>query len=110
MLVLLTSWLSIAELDETPYDILETFAGVAQIARAGRLCNMKAAATDLAYEAFASRKGGMDLTTPAGFVFFRSNYEACRCLSLLRAFHTGSTLRKLSQMFTLTLSMMKNPF
>ena len=58
MLVLLTSWLSIASLDEKPYDILETFAGVAQIARAGRLCNMKTAATDIAYESSALRKGG----------------------------------------------------
>ena len=66
-LVLLVSWLSYANLDCESYDVVEMFAGAAQIARASRVCGNRAVAVDLSYENNISRKGGMDLTTPAGF-------------------------------------------
>ena len=70
MLVLLSSWLSIANLDSKTYEMVEGFAGIAQVARAFRMCNMRAAATDIEYDEPASRKGAMDLTTPSGFVLY----------------------------------------
>lgn len=71
MLVLLCSWLSFAELDSKSYHLVEAFAGEAQVSRAFRTCNIHAAAADLSYDAYAIRKGGMDLTTPSGLVSLR---------------------------------------
>lgn len=72
MLVLLCSWLTVAELDRKSYDVVEAFAGHAEFSRACRVCNIHAAAADLSYDAHAFRKGGMDLTTPSGFVSLAS--------------------------------------
>ena len=61
------SWLSYADLDKESYDVVELFAGAAQIARASRICGSRAVAVDLDYGEGLSRKGGMDLASPAGF-------------------------------------------
>ena len=66
--MLLTSWLSCAELETKSYEVLEIFAGVAEIARTARRCDKKAAAVDLTYGTGLFRRGSMDLTTGAGFV------------------------------------------
>ena len=73
MLVLLCSWLTSAQLDRKSYDVVEAFAGKAELSRACRMCKFHAAAADLSYDAHAFRKGGMDLTTPSGFVSLASN-------------------------------------
>ena len=72
MLVLLCSWLTVAQLDRKSYDVVEAFAGHAEFSRACRVCNIRAAAADLSYDVHAFRKGGMDLTTPSGFVSLAS--------------------------------------
>ena len=62
MLVLLCSWLNFAQLGRKSYDLVEAFAGRAELSRSCRKCNMYAAAADLSYDNHAFRKGGMDLT------------------------------------------------
>ena len=66
--MLLATWLGCTELDQKHYDLLELFAGVARVARAGRFCNKQAAAVDITYDASAARKGSMDLTSSSGFL------------------------------------------
>ena len=73
MLVLLCSWLNFAQLGRKSYDLVEAFAGRAELSRSCRKCNMYAAAADLSYDNHAFRKGGMDLTTPSGFVSLASS-------------------------------------
>ena len=66
--MLLSSWLSCAELETKSYDVLEIFAGVAEIARTARRCDMTAAALDLSYDTCTFKRGSMNLTTAPGFV------------------------------------------
>ena len=78
MLVLLCSWLTFADLWKT-YDLVEAFAGGADVTRGFRTCRVRAAACDLQYDASCVRRGGMDLSTAPGFVYLASNQcDMCR--------------------------------
>ena len=67
--VLLCSWLTAAKLGcpKQTYDILDIFAGQARLSSTCRMVKLRAAAIDLQYDSVVGRKGGMDLTTAAGF-------------------------------------------
>ena len=58
MLVLLCSWLTSAQLDRKSYDVVEAFAGKAELSRACRMCKFHAAAADLSMMPMHSEKGG----------------------------------------------------
>ena len=68
MLVLMASWLPEARLDTRSYHFVELFAGEAQVSRIFREDKKSVASLDLAYDAVVAKKGGMDLSTPAGFL------------------------------------------
>ena len=74
--MLLASWLETAKLDEISYDFTEFFAGQAAVTTCFRHARKAAVAIDLDYDQGATRPGGMDLTTPAGFLCL-----ACRIWS-----------------------------
>ena len=71
MLVLCASWLNLARLDKVQYDLVELFAGEAEISSAFRGASKAAASLDISYDKATSRKGAMDLTTSSGLVLSR---------------------------------------
>ena len=64
--MLQVSWLETADLDRVQYDFVEVFAGKARVSKVFREARKSAASLDLDYDELTSRKGGMDLSTPAG--------------------------------------------
>ena len=71
LLVLLTSWLPEAGLDNplNQYDTVEMFAGVGMVSQVCRLAGKRCAAIDIDYEKTTARKGSMDFCTDSGMVF-----------------------------------------
>ena len=67
--MLLAGWLGPARLDNVQYSFVELFAGEAAVSSEFRAKGLSTCALDLAYDDVVLRKGAMDLTTPAGFVF-----------------------------------------
>ena len=91
--VLLSSWLTAAKLGrpKQTYDILDIFAGHARLSSTSRMVKLRAAAIDLQYDCVVGRKGGMDLTTAAGFTYCvcNGNVEADTCMHVC-ALYTNS--------------------
>ena len=75
MLVLMASWLPEARLDVRNYQFVEMFAGEAQVSRVFREDKKSVASLDLAYDAVVAKKGGMDLSTSAGFLLLCCNHK-----------------------------------
>ena len=86
LLVLLTSWLPEANLDDpaNSYDMIEMFAGVGVVSRTFRRSGLRSVAIDLAYDESLKKPGAMDLTTPSGLVLpSEFNHMICSTLASL---------------------------